>query len=146
MDNGVRKPGKLEEPIPIPEINDPLYFGCFEQAGHFVWNIDYEHVNPWKTLGAYWLQMHDGVLTPHYSGQYFPDEGDALVHHFGNFTVLAFWDYSVDSRWGSNSMFAIPGHHLDFSEVLVEAKKAFPKIFERFKFEIKDVGEKILRR
>ncbi len=52
-------------------------------------------------------------------------------------TALAFWDRSVDKRGGCNSVFILEGSY-NFEQALTLARQIFPKIFERFEFEIKE--------
>jgi hypothetical protein len=67
-------------------------------------------------------------------------EGAAKLTHTDNLTILGFWDRSGDPRGGCNSNFIAVGTH-SFSTMIEEAKKAFPTIFERINFEIKEYKE-----
>jgi hypothetical protein len=59
-----------------------------------------------------------------------------MLHHFcvsrpeSAFTVLAFEDFTVDTRSGCNSMFMLPGH-LTFEGAVTMARLWFPEIFAR---------------
>lgn len=70
---------------------------------------------------AQFLASHDGQLTPKGNNK----EGAAKLHHVDNGTILAFHDYTVDSRPGSNSMFWFPGNYT-FEEMLQLIKVDFP--------------------
>ena len=67
-------------------------------------------------------------------------EGKAALHYKGGWTALAFWDRSVDSRPGSNSVFLAEGTH-QFEDMVVLAQQSFPSIMQRFKFKIEKSGE-----
>jgi hypothetical protein len=118
------------------------YFGCWEQAGHFLCDEHGRHMHdekvcPWKDYEidsklqpgcyedrGYW--QHRGPET----------EGEALVHHKDGWTALSFWDRSVDKRGKCNSTFMAEGIH-DFETMKKIAMERFPKIWSRFTFEVK---------
>lgn len=104
----------------------PLYFGCWGGVGHYVRDCSGQMVDR-----SDWLSFLDGKLTPEDR-----TEGVARLHHFNGCTLLAFWDSSVDSRPGSNSAFLLPNPRLTFDRAVAAAKVAFPKIWERFKFDV----------
>jgi hypothetical protein len=104
-----------------------FYFGCIGDVGHFVWNIHGQRV----ANTSPWGDEVDGGLCP--AGKQV--EGAASLHHEDGWTALAFWDRSVDSRPGSNSVFLIEGEY-DFESAVEVAREAFPQIWQRFKFEV----------
>lgn len=53
-------------------------------------------------------------------------------------TMLTFWDRTIDERSGSNSAFILRGR-LTFEETVTIAKAIFPKIWSRFPFEVVEV-------
>ncbi len=119
---------------------DAYYFGCWGRSGHFLWTPDADtrdqdrRLLPWPKI--------DGVLCPgprhRRSGEVANEDesqGSAAIHYRDGWTALAFWDRSVDSRHGSNSVFLFRGT-LSADEILSAARKAFPAIFARFTFEI----------
>lgn len=63
-------------------------------------------------------------------------EGKAKLHHKDGWTALAFWDRSLDTRYGSNSAFFAPGK-LDFSAIVTLAKTHFPDVWARFPFQVR---------
>lgn len=113
---------------------EPLYFGCLGDTGHFV--SDREGNRVWKSPHSEFLRHRDGNLAPKNT----TEQGKAIVYHEKEFTVVAFWDYSVDTRPGSNSMFLLPAH-LSGEEALKLAKGFFPHIFRRFKFQVEILHE-----
>lgn len=79
-----------------------LYFGCIDRPGHYLFEPG---STPCRNRWERWASKRDGSLAPEFN----TISGKALLHHFDGFTVVAFWDRSVDSRSGSNSMFIVPG-------------------------------------
>lgn len=104
----------------------PLYFGCKDGPGHFVFNADGS-----QRRDDDWFLIADGGLQPEGSQR----EGVARLHHFNGVTIIAFWDRSVDKRPGSCSAFALKGK-LSFFDARATAKQHFPWVFARFKFEV----------
>ncbi len=113
-----------------------LYFGCIDEPGHYLFDGRFKFgkrpaLVPGWSKWVKWANKRDGLLAPEFNGV----SGRALLHHFDGFTVLAFWDRSVDSRGGSNSMFIVPGIKA-FTDVIDIARVAFPGVFERFQFDV----------
>lgn len=109
----------------------PLYFGCIRSAGHYVLEGS-QHAGNRHAEHCEWLSYLDGKLPPEGSDR----EGVARLHHFNGCTLLAFWDRSVDTRPGSNSVFLLPNPRLSFERAVAAAKVAYPHIWQRFKFEV----------
>lgn len=110
------------------------YFGCSNNdTGHYLFS---------KEDGMTEMLRPDGPAPLNYNIDtgYCPRdvndrEGIANVHVFSQWTVVAFWDRSKDSRPGSNSAFVAQGVRT-FSEVMDLARALFPKTMARFKFQI----------
>lgn len=122
--------------MPNPSV---FYFGCVERAGHFLWDTSLQTLHDsHPSLRAYGFPLRqnvlDGGLMP-YSSEYHPD-GKVFVSHVNGWTILMFNDSSVDSRPGSHSAFIIRGVR-SYTNALAIAKREFPTIFARFKFELK---------
>jgi hypothetical protein len=125
-------------------MNDgPLYFGCYGEAGHYLYcavkgllgrrNLSKTHDRKFSQAMK-WTRVCDGILLPNDEAQ-IPGEGTwSFVR---GYSIVSFWDRSGDDRGNSLSCFLVKGHH-SFEEVLEIAKEAFPKLFSRFNFEIKD--------
>ena len=60
-------------------------------------------------------------------------EGETTHVVINGWTVISFWDRTVDSRGNSNSAFVIYGK-FSFSEAVEISKQAFPEIWNRFTF------------
>lgn len=113
------------------EYSKCLYFGCVDEVGHYLFGIHGKsHGNAYS-----WISKRDGMLAPVFCRE----AGKALLHHYDGFTIIAFWDYSVDTRPGSNSMFIIPGTK-DFYGALEIANRYFPQVFKRFSFEVEQLA------
>lgn len=114
----------------------PLYFGCWRQAGHYLFEQGMHSLGLGRDRQQERLMSFiDSTLCP--PGEEI--EGVANRTHL-NFdgapvTVLSFWDRSVDKRGACNSSFILPGV-LDFTAAMAEAKRVFPEIFARFTFNI----------
>lgn len=86
-------------------------------------------------MSTYRLSSFDGVLAPQDSRE----EGIATVTRLEGWdlTALAFWDYSIDKRGGSNSIVFAPGLTIPPDELLRKAAEVFPQVFKRFKTPIR---------
>lgn len=112
------------------EKRGPFYFGCIKQPGHWLWDRDLQHVTGHQKMC--WVPLLDGVLPPQVGDRV---QGRAVVHVIHGWTVLAFWDSSVDTRRGSNSFFMAQGV-MTFSEIDLLSREAFPSVYARFGFPV----------
>ncbi len=111
-----------------------FYFGCWTEAGHHLRDERGQTINERRMPSDFpcgECVLDGGFLPPKQPEQ----EGLATVAHLNGWTVLAFWDRSIDSRGKSNSAFIMRGG-MSFHEACHLAKDAFPSIWSRFKFEI----------
>lgn len=105
------------------------YFGCWDGTpGHYLKNPSGLHVD-WDQTP--WGINIDGKLTPTNTRE----AGIAKLHTKDNWTALAFWDYSVDKRQGSNSIIFAEGI-FNFYEMIRVGKDNFHQIMDRFNFPI----------
>lgn len=110
------------------------YFGCIRESGHG-W---YEPGPRGVGRRGDFLPIIDGMFCPPST----QTEGLAqLVYltprqHYGAWTLISFWDRSVDGRGGSNSAFMLEGI-LSFEEATDHSKREFPEVWERFNFNVK---------
>jgi hypothetical protein len=109
------------------------YFGCMDVPGHYLFRGKI-HQNPRYLPDDFPVSLRtlDGGLLPPMLPRV---EGRAEIIHCEEWTILAFWDNSVDSRSGANSNFIIRGWTV-FENAVEIAKKAYPYVWERFKFEV----------
>lgn len=127
-----------------------FYNGCWGNVGHYLFSEDGS--SKLAAIGPFKRGELDCCLCPGYAplGASYAVrkaserpraqvEGEAKLTHRDGWTALAFWDRSVDKRGNSNSCFVIEGTHT-FEEMIELARARFPRVMERFKFEIRIVG------
>lgn len=135
-----RGSGKVRVPADVAAV-EAYYFGCWGQSGHY-WRSPDGHASERdiqsrmpEALREYRI---DGCFPP---GAVFGDqfkktkaeiEGDAALHYFDGWTLLSYWDRSVDHRSASNSNLVARGTH-SFATMLEIAKGRFPGLVERRK-------------
>ena len=110
-------------------MNKWLYFGCHQVAGHYVFTEGMRsYTAPYgsrmRDLGRF-----DGMLPPQddvagYIAAVSRLEGWGM-------TALAWWDYSVDSRGGCNSVVFAPSLTITVEDLMQEAQQRFPQVFGR---------------
>lgn len=103
-----------------------IYFGCIGKAGHYAWVSERSHggYGGWNR----WFMEQDGKLAPRDHQREF----EPTIHHLfdDTVTVIAYWDRSVDTRPGSNSMFLAEGRFA-LDEMLAMARDQFPTVYTR---------------
>ncbi|MCK5611305.1 hypothetical protein KAR91_56065 [Candidatus Pacearchaeota archaeon] len=110
------------------------YFGCWDgMSGHYLKDPSGKHIE-WDQTP--WGIKIDGKLSPTSTR----DAGISELHTKDNWTALAFWDYSVDGRPGSNSIIFAEGI-FKFDEMIQIGKDRFPAVMERFDFPIVELQE-----
>jgi hypothetical protein len=111
------------------------YFGCGQGAGHYLFSESGQHCwsrDAERSLPIRYTVLDGGLLPP---GK--PEtEGEAAMIHVGNWTIITFWDRSVDKRGGCNSSFVIPAR-LGFDDAVALSRKRFPWVWSRFKFDVR---------
>lgn len=108
-----------------------LYFGCLGQVGHYVWQSDSppEWLDKNEPLHRV-IEAMDGALPPQWGE---PVEGEIAFHDILDFTVVAWWDNSIDSRPKSNSAFWVEGEH-NPREALRLGLARFPTVAARITY------------
>lgn len=113
-----------------------IYYGCGTDAGHYVWRPGMQRV---REAAPTPFDMHIPGAAQKLDGGYTPPmgyvEGAARLTHALGWTVLSYWDNTVDNRPGSHSTFAVEGTH-GFDAMLAAAREHFPTVFARQKFEV----------
>lgn len=112
----------------------PMYFGCHKTVGHYLIGPNGQKFG--RDKYNFWAERLDGVLPP----QDTQEQGLATLSSIHGYSIISFWDRSVDHRGQSNSNFFMPGDET-FNEALELSKAWFPEIFERFKFDIREYEE-----
>jgi hypothetical protein len=114
---------------PAPKV---FYFGCLD-SGHHMYEPG-ESLYLMKPPKTPWGQYPDGTLCPEKTYE----NGLALLHHKDDWTALAFWDQSGDTRPGSHSTFLVHGTYT-FDEMLALAKAQWAGVFARMRFQITEM-------
>lgn len=126
------------------------YFGCQRESGHYWWDTEGSRSSrkAEERVGGKIANKIDGGFCPGVSSD--PNkryartrpevEGEAKLHYVDGWTILAFWDRSVDKRGACNSNFVIRGC-CTFDEALQLAREQYPQVMNRLTFEIKLVPD-----
>lgn len=128
--------GKVTLPPEVATV-EAYYFGCWERSGHF-----WRGKNPYTTEHEI-LQKVPPALK-HIDGRFCPGavpgdsyarrrpevEGEAALHHVDGWTVLAWWDRSVDHRGACNSNIVARGT-FDFTIMIEIGKAQYPRVITR---------------
>lgn len=110
---------------PKPKPLTVYYFGCVRSAGHRLFDRN-GSVNPYKIeLPFKWTELDGGFC---FDGP--QKQGVAKITSVDGWTIMAFWDRSVDSRENSNSAFVAKGE-FDFDQMCQIAEETFPNIWKR---------------
>jgi hypothetical protein len=109
-----------------------FYFGCHRGPGHYLFR---EGMFSHYDASTKKLERFDGMLAP----QQTRDPYIATVSRLGGwgFTALSFWDYSVDNRGGCNSIIFAPSLSIHHDDLLSEAEKRFPEVFNRLPYPVR---------
>ena len=110
-----------------------LFFGAVKQPGHFLWRPSgcraghaFENALPFS------YGILDAGLIPKRAEQ---TEGHAGRSAVNGWTIVSFWDRSVDGRGMSNSAFVYPAE-MSFDEMVRLSRIQIPWFWERVKFEV----------
>jgi hypothetical protein len=133
--SGPPMPGVIMEPVTPPRV---YYFGCGLRAGHW-WYAPQKEGRMWQPNSA----VADAMRTvfPRIDGNYCPDgdvPGEAKLTRVRGWTVLAWWDRSVDMRGGSNSVI-VADRSLDFDQMIALLAIHFPEVSKRQRVPIRFV-------
>jgi hypothetical protein len=113
-------------------MHDDFYFGCWDRSGHFLVTPGGRHVYDNPKDFPVREGILDGGLLPPFQPQV---EGRAVLVHLSGWTILSFWDRSVDTRGGCSSSFVMRGT-LDFVAATQRARERFPQVWNRYTFEV----------
>lgn len=113
-----------------------FYFGCIREPGHYLWVS--EHCRIWNStdvgIGRDLSAALDGAFCP-------PDMNEQqrwMCSLVPPWTIVAWWDRSVDSRPNCVSVFIGKGLDGEPHRLLEEAKGIFPSVFQRQPRELKE--------
>lgn len=127
--------GRISYPPREPRT---YYFGVWKgSGGHLLRDAEGEPVDMRALPIQFRLARLDGGFLPPVDAS--PDErqpeGLAAIHQVAGWTVLSFFDRSGDARYGSHSTFLLEGT-LAFEDAVEAARRAFPSVWARFKFQV----------
>lgn len=118
---------------------EAYFFGCWEQSGHF-WrsappkNLQYPEIE--KRLGPdIHVRIDTGFCPGVMKGEQYKRsrdevEGEAALHRVNGWTILSWWDRSVDKRGACNSNVVVLGEH-NYATMLEVVRAQFPSLFAR---------------
>lgn len=112
------------------------YYGCIDptRLGHYLWLPDEPFLRITKVMVEGWPKHLWGTNGSGLDAKYAPSGPEkqslARIAHVGEWTVLAIWDRSSDSRPGSNSAF-ITNSECNFSAMCARAAEHFPTVWKR---------------
>ncbi len=110
------------------------YFGCWQAVGHYLHTVTGFRIGMYAVPEDFpcpFAALDGGILPPRLPQV----EGRATLVHVNGWTLLSFWDRSVDTRGGSCSTFVVRGQHT-FAEACALAQEGFPLVWRRFTFPI----------
>lgn len=105
----------------------PVYFGCLGQTGHYFHsNIPGSYRSLDIPEGFPWGLEVDGGLQPHPGYT----QGHTALHRKDGWTLIAWWDMTVDRRPASCSAIALEGDRC-FEEMVELLRQHYPQVAER---------------
>lgn len=110
----------------------PFYFGCVNIVGHHLWDHKLNHYS--GTECPFKPEELDIPFCP-------PEntlQGIAKISYAKGWTILSYWDNSIDSRPGSHSTFLASGEY-HFNPMWEHMYAVFPSIFNRLKLKITEL-------
>jgi hypothetical protein len=115
---------------------EAYYYGCKNDSGHYWFARDAE----WRSTRDIIARLPSPAIAPYkVDGGFLKPpqiEGEATLTHVEGWSVLSFWDRSIDRRYGSCSTFVARGSHA-FVAMCAIAHEQFPSVWNRYKFEIR---------
>jgi hypothetical protein len=123
-------------------MNNWYYFGCYRQAGHYVFRPGMGSASHNSLAGR--LNHFDGMLAPQDSAAGYI----AVVSRLAGWgmSALSFWDYTVDKRGKSNSIFFVDSMSITAEALYDGAQNQFPQVWERLPDVLLRDGGMLLRK
>ena len=112
------------------------FFGCLGGVGHYLYGpggVDRGLPDMGQTP---WGHELDGGLAPPSDesktsrGEGYQKQGHTAIHHKGGWTLISWWDRTVDTRYACNSGFMVEGE-FDFGRMVELLKELWPQVHER---------------
>lgn len=116
-----------------------FYFGCLDDIGHDLKAYPLgtrPDQTPWRNVTPWGAEM-DGTFAP--PGEHKDKQGAAALIHKDGWSMLSWWDRTVDSRRASNSAIIAKGAHT-FEEMLELLRRSFPSVSHRQTIAIYEAG------
>ena len=111
------------------------YFGCYKEVGHYLHEINYDRVR----LDDLPREIRNNIDTG-FCPKDTKIEGRAILHHVEGYTILSFWDNTIDKRPGSHSTYVKKGIH-DFNEMICFISDLFTYIYNRYDFDLCEIAQ-----
>jgi len=118
------------------------FFGCWERSGHYLRCPKNPHMREHEIERRLPPSLHGGRLDGGFCPGSVPGdpyrrsceevEGEAKLSHVGGWTVLGWWDRTVDPRSACNSNVIVRGTH-SFAAMLEVIKAQAPNLIDRRK-------------
>lgn len=110
-------------------MSEMIFFGCVKEAGHYLhtkdgWRINY--------AARKMVPFTEAVLDSGLLSGVPMTEGLATISVIRGWTVVSFWDNSVDKRPNSNAAF-IYHKSMTFEEMIEISREQLPWFWARFK-------------
>lgn len=121
-----------------PEIAtvEAYYFGCHRESGHYWWYPD--RLSDFRLREGAIITKVGAGIHPKIDSGFCPRpdvQGNGKLTEIDGWTVLSFWDNSVDKRSNSSSSFVARGAY-DFAAMKAIAEAQFPRVWKRYTFPI----------
>ena len=117
-----------------------LYFGCGTGIGHHLFGQDSQRWHSYRDQDRYLenLAQLDGMLAPQDAKMLLKSDCPASLTRLGGwgYSALSWWDRSVDTRPGSNSIIFAPDMTIKATEIEALGRKRFPWVFARLKVQL----------
>ncbi len=102
------------------------FFGCLRETGHNLYPPEKYGGAPDKGQTPWGNEMDSG-LAPHVGVQ---RQGGMAIHHKSGWTLISWWDRTVDTRGNSNSAFMAEGNYR-FDEMVNYLEALWPEVHNR---------------
>ena len=110
-------------------MSEMIFFGCVREAGH---HLHTKYGWPMSRQEKKILPFAEMILDSGLLKDVPMTEGSATISIIRGWTVVSFWDNSVDKRGKSNASFIYP-KQMTFEEMLEISREQLPWFWERFK-------------
>ena len=103
------------------------YFGCINAPGHYLWISRGDRYLPNMVGWVPWGNEMDSGLAPQGTME---EQGHAAIHHKKGWTLVSWWDRTVDTRSKCNSAIMAEGNH-GFEQIKILLKEYWPEVAQR---------------